>query len=137
MTNKRKPWDIQPSKVPASSIPDKLKKEVVAKAAILIAEVLKPKYVIAVPDDHQFNHITDITAKWFRQFFYFTSTYACPYPDAVEPSFEQKFAKMEFIGDGKFALYFMRYTGEWVGIHDSMSVDESMEAIQDDECFSP
>ena len=35
---------------------------------------------------------------------------------------------MEFIGDDKFALYFMRYTGEWVGIHDSMSVDESMEA---------
>lgn len=137
MAAKRKPWDIQPSKMSASSIPDALKKEVVARAAVLITEVLKPKYVVAVQDDHQFNYITDIIAKWFRQFFYFTSSYACPHPDAVEPSFEQKFAKMEFIGDGKFALCFMRYTGEWVGIHDSMSVDESMEAIQDDEWFSP
>ncbi len=118
-------------------IQDALKKEVVAKAEVLITEVLKPKYVVAVQDDQNFNYIADITAKWFRQFFYFTSIYACPDPDAVEPSFEQKFAKMEYIGDGKFALYFMRYTGEWVGIHDSMSVDESMEAIQDDEWFVP
>jgi hypothetical protein len=137
MAGKRKPWDIQPSRISASSIPDALKKEVVAKAEVLITEVLKPKYVVAVQDDQQFNYIADITAKWFRQFFYFTSTYACPHPDAAEPSFEQKFAKMEYIGDGKFALYFMRYTGEWVGIHDSMSVDESMEAIQDDEWFVP
>ena len=137
MAKKRKPWDIQPSRISASSIPDAIKKEVAVKAAVLITEVLNPKYVVAVQGDHQFNYITDITAKWFRQFFYFTATYNCPHPDAVAPSFEQKFARMEFIGDGKFALYFMRHTGEWVGIHDSMSVDESMEAIQDDEWFSP
>lgn len=44
---------------------------------------------------------------------------------------------MEYIGNDKFALYFMRCTVEWVGIHDAMSVDESMEAIQDDEWFTP
>lgn len=137
MAGKRKPWDIRPTKFSASAIPEALKKQVVAKAEVLINEVLKPKYIVAPQDAQQFNYISDMTAKWFRQFFYFTSIYTCPHPDAAEPSFEQKFARMEYIGDNKFALYFMRYTGEWVGIHDSMSVDQSMDAIRDDEWFVP
>jgi hypothetical protein len=45
---------------------------------------------------------------------------------------------MEPLGNGKFALYFMRYTGtEWVGIGDELSVDECMKAIQDDAWFVP
>ena len=45
---------------------------------------------------------------------------------------------MEPLGDGKFALYFKRHTGEWVGIwDDSLSVDECMKAIQDDPWFVP
>ena len=45
---------------------------------------------------------------------------------------------MEPLSGGKFALYFMRYTGkEWVGIGDDLSVDECMKAIQDDAWFVP
>jgi hypothetical protein len=44
---------------------------------------------------------------------------------------------MEPLGDGKFALYLMRHTGEWVGIYDSLSTDECMKAIQDDPWFVP
>jgi hypothetical protein len=137
MAAKRKPWDIRPSKKSASSIPAVLKKEVEFKARDLINDVLKPKYVRPPEKDAKFNYISDIAGKWYRQFYYFISTYKCPHPDALEPTFEQKFARMEYIGDDKFALYFMRYTGEWVGIHDAMSVDESMESIQDDEWFVP
>ncbi len=55
----------------------------------------------------------------------------------MSPSFEAKFARMEHLGDGTFALYFMRHNGEWVGMYDALSVDESMKAIQDDPCFEP
>jgi hypothetical protein len=45
---------------------------------------------------------------------------------------------MEPLGNGTFALYFMRYTGkEWVGAFDALTVDDSMKAIQDDEWFVP
>jgi hypothetical protein len=84
------------------------------------------------------NYITDIGAKWHRGCFYFISTYACPDPNAFSPTFQSKFARMEYLGAGKFALYFMRCTGkEWVGIFDALSVDECMKAIQDDEWFAP
>ena len=85
----------------------------------------------------QSNYITDIGAKWYRNYFYFFTTYACPSPNALSPTFEWKFARMEPLGDGTFALYAMRYTGkEWVGVFDALTVDECMKAIQDDEWFA-
>ena len=137
MATKRKAWMIRPAKKPTSPMPDTLKAEVEAKASDLIANVLKPKYVRPPKEDEIFNYIADIGTKWYRHYFYFFSTYACPAPNALSPTFESKFARMEYIGDAKFALYFMRHNGEWVGIHDALSVDESMKAIQDDSWFVP
>ncbi len=37
----------------------------------------------------------------------------------------------------KFALSFMRHTGEWVELYDGISVDDCMKAIQDDPWFVP
>ena len=115
-----------------------LKAEVETKAKDLIEKVLKPKYVHPPEKDQQFNYLVDIWAKWYRNYFYFFSVYACPGPNAISPTFEKKFARMESLGDGTFALYFMRHTGkEWVGIFDALSLDESLKAIQDDEWFVP
>ena len=137
MAAKRKAWMIRPVNKTTSSIPDTLKAEVEAKASDLIANVLNPKHVRPPHDDEEFNHITDIGTKWYRSCFYFFSTYACPDTNALSPTFESKFARMEYLGDAEFALYFMRHTGEWVGIHDGLSVDECMKAIQDDPWFEP
>ena len=132
----RKAWMIRPAKK-STAVPDSIKREVESKAIDVIANVLKLKHVQPPREDEQFNYITDIGTKWYRNYFYFLSTYTCPGPNALAPTFEEKFARMEYIGDAKFALYFMRYTGEWVGIYDSLSVDESMKAIQDDSWFVP
>ena len=114
-----------------------MKAELEPRATDLIESVLKPKHVLLPPDDERFNYISDIGAKWYRNYFYFISTYTCPGPNALSPTFESKFARMEYIGEGKFALYFMRHTGQWVGIYDALSVNESMKAIQDDAWFVP
>jgi hypothetical protein len=137
MAKQRKAWMISPGKSPKPSVPDSIKAELEAKAADLIETVLKPKHVLPPPVEAQFNYISDIGAKWYRNYFYFISTYTCPGPNALLPTFESKFARMEFLGNGKFALYFMRHTGEWVGIYDALSVDESMKTIQDDSWFVP
>ena len=136
MGKQRKAWMIRPAKNP-KSMPDSLKAEVEAKAKELIENVLKPKHVLPPQEDEQFNYISDIGAKWYRNYFYFFSTYTCPGPNALSPTFESKFARLEYVGNATFALYFMRHTGEWVGLHDALSVDESMKAIQDDAWFVP
>jgi hypothetical protein len=137
MIKAREPWNIGPTKK-RSSVTASIKAEVETKAKDLIDNVLKPKYVLPPPVQAHFNYITDIQAKWYRNYFYFFSIYACPSPNALTPTFESKFARIERLGDGKFSLYFMRYTGkEWVGIFDALSVDECMKAIQDDAWFVP
>ena len=137
MAKPRKPWEIRPLKKPKTSLPDSLKADVEAKATALIENVLKPRHVLPPPKDGKFNYIIDIGAKWYRNSFYFFSTYACPGPNALSPTFESKFARMEYLGSATFALYFMRHNGEWVGLYDALSVDESLKAISDDPWFVP
>ncbi len=136
MAKPREPWNIRQTKK-RSSVTASAKTEVETKAKDLIDNVLKPKHVLPPPIEAQFNYITDIRAKWYRNYFYFFSIYTCPGPNALSPTFESYFARMEPLGDGKFALYFMRHTGEWVGIYDCLSVDECMKAIRDDPWFVP
>ncbi|HUY36816.1 MAG TPA: hypothetical protein VMV69_29120 [Pirellulales bacterium] len=127
-----------PGKSPKPPVPDSVKAELEAKATDLIENVLKPKHVLPPRVGEQFNYITDIGTKWYRNYFYFISTYACPAPNALSPTFEAKFARLEYRGAGKFALSFMRHTGEWTGMYDApLSIHECMKAIRADDWFVP
>lgn len=136
MAKPREPWNIHPAKK-KTAVPASIQAEVESKAKDLIEKVLKPKHVKPPEKGEQFNYVSDIGAKWYRNYFYLFLTYTCPGPNALSPTFEAKFARMEYVGMNRFALYFMRHTGEWVGIYDSLSVDECMKAIQDDPWFVP
>jgi hypothetical protein len=103
----------------------------------LIETVLRPKHVEPPPTGHQLNDLTDITTKWLGSKLYFISVYACPGPNAISPSFETKFARMQYVGDGKFNLAFMRHTGQWVKLYEGLSLDECIKAIRDDPWFVP
>jgi hypothetical protein len=46
-----------------------------SKATALIENFLKPRYVVPPSNDGRFNSIVDIGAKWYRNYFYFISTY--------------------------------------------------------------
>jgi hypothetical protein len=135
MVKPREPWNIRPAKKRAS-VPPSLKTEVESKALALIETVLKPKYVQPPKPGEQLNYISDIGSKWHRNYFYFFAIYSCPSPNALSPTFESMFARLESLGEGKFALYAMRYTGkEWIGIFDALTVDECLKAIVEDPWF--
>ncbi len=114
-----------------------IKQEVNQKAGELIENVLKPKHIKPPPKGHQLNYLVDITTKWLGSKCYFISIYRSPGPHAMSPTFETKFAKMEYIGNARFALSFMRHTGQWVELYDGLSVDECLKAITDDPWFEP
>ncbi len=126
---------LSPAKSSKPSVPESIKAEVVAKAMQLIENVLKPKHVLPPKLDEPYNYVTDVYGKWNRGYFYFIKRYASPGPNALSPTFESKFARMEYVGDGKFALSYFRHTGVWLEIYEAMSVDESLKAIQDDPWF--
>ena len=112
-------------------LPERIKADVDAKATKLV-EKLKPKYVQAAAQGPRFNYIIDVWTKWIGSTLYFGTTYACPGPNAISPSFEVKFARMEHLGGGHFALSYMRHTEKWFKLFPSLTADECLDAIEND-----
>jgi hypothetical protein len=137
MANRRKTWVYVPPKPAKPAVPAALKAEVETKAQALIESVLKPLHVKPPPDDERFNYLVDIGSRWYRSYFYFVSTYCSPGPTALSPSFESKFARLEYTGANRFSLAFMRYTGQWVELASDLSLDQCLDAIRTDPFFFP
>jgi hypothetical protein len=128
---------VRPARGKKPAIPASLKAQADARAKELVETVLKPRFIERPPKKPRFNYIIDVAAKLHGGTLYFVSTYACPGPTAISPTFEAKFARMEFVGNGEFSLSFMRHTGKWVVLFDRLSLDECMEAIKEDPWFQP
>ncbi|MBA3323452.1 MAG: hypothetical protein H0T45_18680 [Pyrinomonadaceae bacterium] len=137
MAGRRKMWVYCPPKPPQPTVPETLKAEVSEKANQLLESTLKRQYIKPPPKDYQFNYLVDLYTKWYRSYFYFCSKYACPGPSAISPFFEARFARMQYVGDRRFNLAFMRHTGEWLEIFTVLSVEECLDAVKDGGYFQP
>jgi hypothetical protein len=135
MTKKR--WGYSPRKPSAPKVPERVKQTVKAKADELVSTVLIPQYVQPPPEDYQFNYLVNIYTKWYRHYFYFCSTYNTSGPNAIAPSFDDKFARLEYVGGDHFNLAFMRYTEQWQEIALDISLEEALEMIKDSGFFHP
>ena len=118
-------------------VPEELKLEIERKAADLIDLELKKKHLKGKPKNNDWNYIADIYYKWIGRKFYLCSKYNCPSPKAISPSFESKFARIEYIGNNKFQLFFMRHTGQWIKLHQDISLEKAFKAIREEPYFRP
>ena len=137
---KKKPkrmWIYSPKKPSPPRVPDDIKAEVEAKANELVETYLKPTYIKPPPKDQRWNYLVDIFTRWHRSFFYFCSTYACPGPDALSPTFESRFARMGYAGSDRFNLAYMRHTEKWWEVAQGLTVDECLEMIREGGIFMP
>jgi hypothetical protein len=113
MAATRKTWVYSPSRPAKPSVPEATKADVAARARELVESELKPRHIGPPPDNEHLNYIVDIGTKWYRDYFYFFATYKVPGPTAITPSFEAKFARLQYHGANRFGLAFMRHTGQW------------------------
>jgi hypothetical protein len=137
MAQKQKMWTWGPAKQPKSKIPENTKRDLETKANDMVESFLKPTYIKPPSKDKDFNYIIDILTKWYRSYFYFCSKYHCPSPNAISPFFEDKFARLEYIGNNCFNLAFMRHTGQWWEIYTNLYIDECLAIIKEDPNFEP
>src|SRR4028119_1877960 len=98
----KKLWLSSSPKQSKPTVPDTEKQLIEQKCNELIQTEFKPKYIDSPPTDHDFNYLTDIFGKWYRNYFYFCSTYNCPSPRAISPSFESRSARLEYVGQDCF-----------------------------------
>ncbi|BCL84002.1 hypothetical protein ccbrp13_64670 [Ktedonobacteria bacterium brp13] len=122
-------------KLTQTGVPEVVKTEVATKANALIEKILKPQHIQPPPDNPQFNYVIDIYGKWYQRYFYICATYHVPGPNATVPSFEEKMARIEYAGNNRFQLSFMRHTGQWVKLYTDVSLDECLASIRDEPFF--
>ena len=137
MPQPKKMWVYAPKKPTPPKMPEALKREVETKANALVESVLKPLHVREPEADPQLNYIESLYTKWYHSYFYFCAHYIVAGPYAMMPSFEHKFARLTYIGGGRFSLAAMRHTEEWMEIFPDLTLDECLESIRDDPWFHP
>jgi hypothetical protein len=137
VAKQRKTWVYSPGLDPRAKASDALKGEVERKANELIGTALTPKYVQPPPKNPKFNYVTGLSTRWNGRFFYFVATYACPFPDAISPTFEVNFARLEHTPLGRFNLAYMRHTGKWHQLFTGLTLDECLKSVRDDPWFQP
>lgn len=128
---------FSPKKPPKPKVPEALKLEVEQKCNELVEAALKPMHIKPPPKDKDFNYPVDIYTKWHQSFFYFYVKYHCPGPNAISPYFDIGFARLEFIGDHKFNMSYMRHTEKWHEIYYEQTLDECTALIKDGGHFTP
>jgi hypothetical protein len=131
----KKGWTWAPDRRLKPAVPDDLKAEVKAKANELIESFLKPGFIKKPPKNWRWNYIIDIHAKWQRSFFYFIATFRSP--RGITPTFEAPFTRLEYIGNRRFNMAYMRHTGKWWQIHQGLTLEQCIQTIRKEAIFQP
>jgi hypothetical protein len=126
-----------PPKPPGPKLPENVKSEVQRKGDEFVEFFLKSNFIKEPPKDQRWNYLVDIFTKWHQRYFYFCSTWRSPGPNAISEYFEIKFARLEYAGDDKFHIAFMRHTGQWWEIFQDFTLDECIEEIRTKPLLQP
>ena len=114
-----------------------IKANLTIKAQQLLDQVLTPRYVQATLPEHDFNYVAALYCKWRGNRFYFGATYNCPSPNAIAPSFDTKFARMEHVSSDRYDLSYLRHTEQWFEIASNWTMDQCLKEIKENETFTP
>ena len=139
MISKSKAWIIKQPKKHSPNLPLDLKAEIDRKANEFIIAELQPQYVQnAIPPlNPNHNYITQIYTKWHGRYFYFCAEYTCPSPQAHSPTFESKFARLEYTAPERFNLSYLRHNRTWWELWTDLSFEECCALIKEGGSFYP
>ena len=126
----------RPKKSPKPKIPDLIKEEIAAESRKLV-DTLRVQHIKPPPEGVDFSYVTEIYVKWYRNSLYFCAQYCCRASNCIAPSFETKFARIEYISNGRFNLSYMRHTGKWCEMYLGLSLAECLESIRTEPHFMP
>ena len=136
MSRHSTPWTHVGGKSSGQKIPDLIREKVTVESEKLL-ENLRMQHIRPPPEGVDFSYITEIYLKWFRNRLYFCAQYCCRAPNCISPSFESKFARIDYAGNNRFNLSSMRHTGQWQEIFPDLSLAECLESIRTGPHFLP
>ncbi|NIR53010.1 hypothetical protein GWO43_30645 [candidate division KSB1 bacterium] len=120
-------------------VPTPLKLTLTDRAEQLIRDKFKPWLPMKAEaaKEHGFNYVVDVYTTWRGRYFYFCAKYRNPRENAEEENFEVRTTRLEYVGGQRFNLAYMRHTGKWCDVYSALSLEECLEAIEENELFWP
>ena len=109
------------------------KNEINDKLGHFIEQRMKPARITGPTGDN--NYVVDIYPKWHGSNIYMIQKFHCPSPNAFSPYFEDRVARLQYLGNDKFNLCFRRYTGEWILLYTDQDLSSCFDAIECDHFF--
>jgi hypothetical protein len=106
-------------------------------------KLINDKFKVSLPlqaepaKNHGFNYIVDIYTMWRGRYFYLIAKYRNPRGDARMEYFEVRTTRMEYIGNQRFNLAYMRHTDQWSEVFQNLTMAECLETIEKSEIFWP
>lgn len=137
MPKKGRGWYYNPPKPPKSKVDKFTKEEIKNKCDKFIESVLKPRFISNEQSILDNSYLIDIYSRWWTNFIYFHAKYQDNRPGAIEPTFDCKLARLEYLKENKYNLAYFRHTGKWWVIFYEIPLEECFEAIEDMPHFHP
>ncbi|MBJ7900815.1 MAG: hypothetical protein GC158_13080 [Cyanobacteria bacterium RI_101] len=141
----KKRWVYNP---PKPTVPPAEKQLITQKINEFLETEFKPQHVKSQPDGSALSYCVDIFGKWYRNYFYFCAVSKMddsvldrlkeelslidPELSEMEPdekNAEEKFARLEYVGEDSFNLAYMRHTGKWWETSTGLTLEQCLNQI--------
>ena len=116
------------------------KKIISATCEKFIAEVLKPRFLPEIRLT-EFNYPVDLLGKWRGNKYSFIARYRSGFPENEGEEFDAPFTRLDHVEENltetRFNVMWHRHTGQWWGLHTSVTLEEALKLIETEEMLQP
>jgi len=106
------------------------------KVLALVNSEFAPQ-ITAPPPDYEFNYIDSLFHKWRGNSLSLLCKYKSNHPNRLSDSFEVGYTKIECNSPKSYSLSYFRHTGKWHKVYSGLSLEETLQAIQNEQIFHP
>ena len=101
-----------------------------------IDTVLKPRFLLVITPT-QFNYPVDIQGKWHGSKYRFLQRYRSGFTENLGEEFDAPFTRIDRVGRDRFDIQWHRHTGQWLRVHQGLSLTDALHAIETSEFLLP
>lgn len=121
----------------APTPPPAEKAAITAACERFIAERLIPRYLPEIRPQTTFNYPIYIYGKWQGGRYRMMTRYKCAGPNRTADEFDAPFARLDYVHQDCFDLYWHRHIGTWHAVGHTLSLNDALTQIADSGIFMP
>jgi hypothetical protein len=120
----------------ASWASEKEKQRIVAACELFIRDFIKPRFQPQI-EPTKWNYPVDIRGAWAGGRYRFIQRYRAGMEHNRGEEFDAPFARLDYVGQDTFDIYWMRHTGKWWRLYVGVTLAQALEILETDGILHP